>query len=132
MLSLVKTDTAMDIDLSYPIGEFDHSGDVNPQMRGHLIDEIAEAPALLRKALEGLSERQLNTPYRPGGWTVRQVHHLPDSHLNGYARMKLALTEELPTIKTYDQEAWVRMTDSRSYRNRHCDYSKDYTSFGLR
>ncbi|HJQ26923.1 MAG TPA: putative metal-dependent hydrolase [Blastocatellia bacterium] len=100
--------------LRYPIGEFVAPQEMGREQRLRLIDEVAALPALLRRAVAGLSEEQLDTPYRPGGWTVRQVvHHLPDSHLNGYARMKLALTEHLPTIKTYDQEAWVAATDLR-------------------
>ena len=110
-----NTDTTMEGDARYPIGEFDPPGEITPRLKVRLIDEIAEAPALLRRAVVGLSEAQLNTPYRPGGWTVRQVvHHLPDSHLNGYTRMKLSLTEELPTIKTYNQEDWVRITNSHA------------------
>jgi hypothetical protein len=105
----------MEADLRYPIGEFNPPAELNAELRADLIEELAEAPSLLRKAIAGLSEQQLNTPYRPGGWTVRQVvHHLPDSHLNGYARMKLALTEDLPVIKTYDQEEWIRATDPRA------------------
>ena len=101
----------MEEDLRYPIGEFNPPRQINAELRHRLIDEIAAAPSLLRRAVVGLSEPQLNTPYRPDGWTVRQVvHHLPDSHLNGYTRMKLALTEELPVIKTYDQEDWVAVT----------------------
>ena len=105
----------METDLRYPIGEFNPPAELNAELRGDLIEELAEAPSLLRKAIAGLSEQQLNSPYRPGGWTVRQVvHHLPDSHLNGYARMKLALTEDLPVIKTYDQEEWIRVTDPQA------------------
>jgi DinB superfamily len=102
-------------DVRYPIGQFIPPDEVNVELRKHLINEIAEAPALLRRAVAGLTEEQLNTPYREGGWTIRQVvHHLPDSHINGYARMKLALTEDLPIIKTYDQERWVLVTDSKA------------------
>jgi DinB superfamily len=98
--------------MRYPIGEFVAPQEIGREKRMRFIDEIAELPALLRRAVTGLSDAQLDTPYRPGGWTVRQVvHHLPDSHLNGYARMKLALTEHLPAIKTYNQEAWVAVTD---------------------
>ncbi|HET6566733.1 MAG TPA: putative metal-dependent hydrolase, partial [Rhodothermales bacterium] len=75
--------------------------------------DVAGAPRSLRKAVQGLSEEQLRTPYRPGGWTVRQVvHHLPDSHLNAYARYKLALTEDTPTIKPYDEAAWAELADT--------------------
>lgn len=79
-----------------------------------MIDEIAAAPARLREAVAGLDDRQLHTPYRDGGWTVLQVvHHVPDSHLNAYLRLKLALTESDPVIKPYDQAAWAALPDSR-------------------
>jgi hypothetical protein len=79
-----------------------------------LIDQIDEAPAKMRAAVKGLSTEQLNTPYRPGGWTVRQVvHHLPDSHMNAFMRFRWALTEEDPTIKPYDQERWAQLEDSQ-------------------
>jgi uncharacterized damage-inducible protein DinB len=87
---------------------------LKPDERRAAIEEIRAAPARLRAALDGLDERQLDTPYRPGGWTLRQVaHHLPDSHLNAYIRCKLALTEDAPTIKPYDEAAWARLQDSR-------------------
>src|ERR687884_269716 len=99
-------------DLRYPVGKFNMPAEVTDEQRERFIGEIAETPALLRRAVEGLSPEQLDTPYRPGGWTVRQVvHHVPDSHLNAYARMKLALSEDLPTIKTYEQEGWLAVTD---------------------
>jgi uncharacterized damage-inducible protein DinB len=105
----------MQDDLRYPIGEFNPPEEITAELRTQLINEIAEAPARLRQAVAGLSDEQLSTPYREGGWTVSQVvHHLPDSHLNGYARMKLALTEKLPIIKTYDQEEWIRLTDPKA------------------
>ena len=79
-----------------------------------MIAEIAATPGALRSAVAGLSRDQLETPYRPGGWTVKQVvHHLPDSHLNAYARFKLALTEDEPTIKTYDEAKWAELSDSQ-------------------
>ncbi len=79
------------------------------------MDEIAEAPAKLRAAVEGLSVDHLDAPYRPGGWTVRQVvHHVPDSHLNSYCRFKLALTEDEPTIKAYHEDRWAELEDSRA------------------
>jgi hypothetical protein len=83
-------------------------------MREPAITAIAELPGRLRAAVAGLSHGQLDTPYRPGGWTVRQVvHHVADSHLNAYVRTKLGLTEREPTIKPYDQELWVPLADSR-------------------
>jgi hypothetical protein len=99
-------------DVRYPIGEFIPPAQMTTEQRARFVEQIAELPSLLRRAVEGLSPEQLDTPYRPEGWTVRQVvHHVPDSHLNAYARMKLALTEDLPTIKTYDQEGWLAVTD---------------------
>lgn len=100
-------------DLRYPIGPFTPPGDVTPDRRLAFIDAIAGTPARLRAAVEGLDEDQLDTPYRPGGWTVRQlVHHVPDSHLNAYTRLKLALTESEPTIRPYDEAAWATLPDS--------------------
>jgi uncharacterized damage-inducible protein DinB len=88
---------------------------VTPARRKQAIDEMASAPAKMRAAVKGLSETQLDTPYREGGWTVRQVvHHVPDSHLNAYVRLKLALTEDKPTIKPYDEAAWAKLADSES------------------
>ena len=104
----------MEEDLRYPIGQLIPPAEITAQQRTDFINQIAEMPALLRRAVEGLSPQQLSTPYRPGGWSVRQVvHHIPDSHLNGYVRTKLALTEELPVIKTYNQEDWAAVTGSR-------------------
>ena len=100
-------------DLSYPIGRFEFAGSFTPEDRRRVIAQIAAAPAIIRAAVAGLSKKQLDTPYRPGGWTVRQVvHHVPDSHLNAYIRCKLALTEHQPTIKPYDQERWAVLADS--------------------
>jgi len=102
------------MDLRYPIGPFVPPGPLSPDLRAQAIATIAETPARLRGAVDGLSEAQLDTPYRPGGWTVRQVtHHVPDSHLNAYIRFKLGLTEERPTIRPYDQAAWANLPDSR-------------------
>lgn len=102
-------------DLQYPIGKFDLQAEVAEAERNRFIDEIAATPSLLRRAVEGLSPEQLATPYRPAGWTVRQVvHHLSDSHLNSYVRFKLALTEDEPTIKTYMEDRWAELADGRS------------------
>ena len=102
-------------DLAYPIGKFTWSGPGSAPDRARHIAEIAAAPAALRVAVTGLSDSQVETPYRPGGWTVRQVaHHVPDSHLNAYVRFKLAVTEDTPTIKPYDEAAWARLADVRS------------------
>jgi hypothetical protein len=100
-------------DLSYPIGKFIHEKEISSQRRKELLNEITEAPFKLSKIVDGLTEEQLNTPYRPGGWTVKQVvHHLADSHLNAYVRTKLALTENEPVIKPYNQADWANLKDS--------------------
>ena len=101
-------------DLRYPIGEFKLPSTITRDLRSNAIGGIAALPARMRDAVRGLSESQLDTPYRPGGWTVRQVvHHVPDSHLNAYVRVKLALTEDNPTIKPYDQDAFANLADQR-------------------
>jgi uncharacterized damage-inducible protein DinB len=103
------------MDPRYPVGNFEMPAPVTPAQRQRAMDEIAATPAKFRAAAKGLNDSQLDTPYREGGWTVRQlVHHVPDSHLNAYVRLKLALTEEKPTIKPYDQEAWANLADSKS------------------
>lgn len=97
----------------FPVGQFVEDRAVTPEKRSAWIRQIAEAPAAYRAAVAGLSEPQLDTPYRPGGWTVRQVlHHVPDSHMNAYVRCKLALTEDNPTIKPYDEAAWANVADT--------------------
>src|SRR6188508_685904 len=101
-------------DLRYPVGRFQRPQSLEPKQRRAAIDTIAEAPTKLRAAVSGLTDAQLDTPYRPEGWTVRQVvHHVPDSHLNGLIRVKLALTEETPTIKPYDENAWALLADMK-------------------
>jgi uncharacterized damage-inducible protein DinB len=100
-------------DLRYPVGRFGVEGEITPARRESWIGEVAEAPGLLRAAVLGLSEEQFDTPYREDGWTVRQVvHHLPDSHLNAYVRFKLALTEENPTIRPYEEARWAELPDT--------------------
>ena len=102
-------------DLRYPIGEFTWDGVMTDARRAACVARIAAAPGLLRAAVAGLNDRQLDTPYRPAGWSVRQVvHHVPDSHLNAYIRMRLALTEGTPTIKPYDEARWAELRDARS------------------
>lgn len=101
-------------DLQYPVGKFQMEATITEAERQRLIESLAQAPARLRAAVAGLSPEQLDTPYRPGGWTVRQVaHHVPDSHLNAYTRFKLGLTEEEPTIKPYDEKQWAELEDVR-------------------
>jgi hypothetical protein len=100
--------SAVTPDLSYPIGKWQFTPNMNAEHRAALIQQIVEAPAQFKAAVKGLTDQQLDTPYRPGGWTVRQlVHHLPDSHLNAYIRFKWALTENAPPIKAYDEKAWA-------------------------
>src|SRR5262252_606977 len=96
-------------DLQYPIGPFRMEKEpLTAGERRGLIDQIAEAPGRLRQAVAGLSRSQLDTPYRPGGWTARQVaHHIPDSHINAYVRFKLALTEPEPDLKPYEESEWA-------------------------
>lgn len=102
-------------DTRYPIGKFSYKGPFRDDQKQDLIDEIEQAPARLRAAVQGLSERQLDTPYREGGWTVRQVvHHLPDSHLNSYVRFKLALTEEEPIIRPYLENLWAELPEAKT------------------
>ena len=102
-------------DLAYPIGKFTWAGPGSSADRARRIEEIAAAPGALKAAVAGLTPEQLGTPYRPGGWTVRQVcHHVPDSHMNAYVRFKLALTEDAPTIKPYDEAAWAELADSKT------------------
>ena len=98
--------------LKYPIGEYDYAREVTNGDIQHWINEIEILPAKLQNIIQSLTEVQLDTPYRPGGWKVRQVvHHICDSHLNGYIRFKLTLTEDRPTIKPYNEEAWAELAD---------------------
>jgi uncharacterized damage-inducible protein DinB len=99
-------------DLRYPIGRLQRRSALSDAERRAGIDAIAATPAALRAAVDGLNERQLDTPYRPGGWTVRQlVHHVADSHMNAFTRFRLAFTEDDPTIKPYDEAAWATLPD---------------------
>ncbi len=103
------------MDPRYPIGKFQWGGPVPDKQREQLIDQVEQAPGQLRQAVAGLTQEQVDTPYRSEGWTVRQVvHHLPDSHMNTYIRFRLALTEDEPTIKPYDQERWAALKDART------------------
>jgi len=102
-------------DLRFPIGKFHYEGQVSEEQKQAFLNDIAQAPSNLRAAVKGLSETQLDTPYRPGGWSVRQVvHHVPDSHMNSYMRFKLALTEDEPTIKPYAEDRWAELKDSKA------------------
>jgi hypothetical protein len=100
-------------DPRYPIGVFDAAQPVTADARARAIEEIAALPEALRAAVRGLTPEQLDTPCREGGWSPRQiVHHVPDSHMNGYGRTKLALTEDVPTIKPYDEHRWALLGDT--------------------
>jgi hypothetical protein len=101
-------------DLRFPIGRFNPPASSLPEDRAAHIQTLRMLPERLRAAVSGLSDVQLDTPYRDGGWTVRQVvHHVADSHSMCYIRMKLALTEDWPTVKGYDEAAWAKLADSR-------------------
>ena len=100
-------------DLRYPVGTFSPDAHPTLETRAKHTEEIASLPPRMRQAVAGLTPEQLDTPYREGGWTVRQVvHHVPDSHMNAYVRFKLALTENTPTIKPYNEDAWARLKDT--------------------
>ena len=102
-------------ELRFPIGRPDLEATVTPDLRRQRIAEIAQAPADLRRAVEGLTAEQLDTPYREGGWTVRQViHHVPDSHLNAYIRFRQGLVGERPTIMPYDEARWAELPDTQT------------------
>lgn len=104
-----------DESLRFPTGRFKRpSGPLDPAERTKHIRTITETPKQLAEALKGITDKQLDTPYRPGGWTVRQVvHHLPDSHMNAFIRMKLAMTENAPLVKAYDEDAWSKLADAQ-------------------
>jgi hypothetical protein len=102
----------MSADLRYPIGNYQWPATISAEERARKIATLWTQPQRLRDAVHGLSEAQIQTPYREGGWTVRQVvHHVPESHMNSYIRFKLALTESNPTVKPYDEAAWARLSD---------------------
>jgi hypothetical protein len=102
-------------DLRYPVGKFKWEGSSTEEQKRAQVDDIERTPARLRAAVAGLTPEQLDTPYRPGGWTVRQVvHHVPDSHMNAYVRYRLALTEDEPTIKPYDEAQWAELIDAKT------------------
>lgn len=102
-------------DLRYPVGRFDPKTPLSSGGRPALIESLAAAPSRMRAAVDSLSDAQLDTPYREGGWTVRQVvHHVPESHMNAFIRMKWGLTEDAPLIKTYDENLWAQLPDDRT------------------
>jgi uncharacterized damage-inducible protein DinB len=104
-----------DAELRYPVGKYQPTEKRTEENRKQLLAQIEEAPKKLRAAVAGLSREQLSTPYRDGGWTVQQVvHHLADSHMNAYTRFKLALTEDEPTIKPYNETLWAELSDSKT------------------
>lgn len=105
----------MDHSLAYPIGPMPNTPQLEGAERIHKIQEIAQLPNALRQAIDGLDDSQLDTPYRPGGWTVRQVvHHVADSHINAYVRCKLTLTEDRPTIKAYEEKNWAEISEAHA------------------
>ena len=105
----------MQDDPRYPIGRFQRTERLSPEDRAAALAVLEAAPATFRAALDGLGDAELDTPYREGGWTVRQIaHHLPDSHLNAYVRMRLILTEDQPTVRPYDEKRWAELPDARS------------------
>jgi uncharacterized damage-inducible protein DinB len=102
-------------DLRFPVGRFQRPDSLTAEQRRAAIDVVTAAPSSLRAAVRGLDDSKLDTPYRPDGWTVRQViHHVPDSHANALFRFKLALTEDTPTVKPYDEAAWAKLEDART------------------
>jgi hypothetical protein len=111
-MSIDSTDEA---GLRFPIGRYNAPAVIDMQQRSTWIQVLEELPAAFRNAVHPLTDEQLDTPYRPGGWTIRQVvHHVPDSHLNSYTRFRLALTEESPTIKLYEEARWAELPDAKS------------------
>ena len=105
----------MTTDQRFPTGKFHAPAAYTDESRANAVTAIAALPANVRKAVAGLTDAQLDTPYRDGGWTVRQlVHHLADSHANAYIRMKFARTEDKPTVKAYDEAVWAELPDAKS------------------
>ncbi|MBV9407039.1 MAG: putative metal-dependent hydrolase [Acidobacteriaceae bacterium] len=109
------SESASEENLRYPVGRYRPPAPIHAEQREPWIRDIEALPHKLGAAVAGLSDAQLDTPYRAGGWTIRQVvHHLPDSHLNSYVRFRLAMTEDAPTIKTYDEAKWAELPDART------------------
>ena len=110
-----RMEQALSADPRYPVGKFSRSAAITATRRAELIDDLSRLPERLTNATRSLTREQLDTPYRDGGWTVRQVvHHLADSHMNAYIRMRLGVTEDHPAVKTYDEQAWSELADSRT------------------
>jgi uncharacterized damage-inducible protein DinB len=111
----MSTSSPAEPDLRFPIGKLTRKSSLTTDERRIAIDTLAAAPGELRRAVERLSDGQLDTPYRPGGWTVRQlVHHVADSHMNAYTRFRLAFTEDNPTIKPYEEARWAELVDAKT------------------
>src|SRR5579875_375048 len=111
---MTDSTAAVEPDLRYPVGRFKAPTEITSAQRQEWIAEIQALPGKLRDTIEPLRDAQLDTPYRPGGWTVRQVvHHLPDSHMNSYVRFRLALTEDGPTARPYDEAVWADLADAK-------------------
>jgi uncharacterized damage-inducible protein DinB len=111
----MSTTSPAEADLRYPIGKLVRTPQLTAEERISAIDALADVPRALRAAVANLSDAQLDTPYRPDGWTVRQVvHHVADSHMNAYSRFRLALTEDNPAIKPYDEARWAELEDART------------------
>ena len=114
-MSTFTTSASSAVDLRYPIGRFQWPESATPEQLATWITDIEKLPDEIQSAVAALQPKQLDTPYRPGGWTVRQVvHHLADSHLNCYQRYRLALTEDAPLIRAYDEKAWAELSDAKS------------------
>ncbi len=111
---MIEINKNMSEDLRFPIGKFDANIEITPEIRNGFVQTISDLPKNLMTAVKDLTDDQLNAPYRPGGWTVRQtVHHIADSHLNSYCRFKFALTEDVPTIRPYHEDRWAELADSK-------------------
>jgi DinB superfamily len=110
-----STSVTPDTDLRFPVGQFRAPESITPHHLDEWLCEIEHLPARLRQAISGLTDAQLDTPYRPGGWTVRQVvHHLADSHINAYTRFRLTVTEDSPVVKPYEEALWAELPDAKS------------------
>ena len=114
-MAAISLEATPDQTSRYPIGRFNATGVITPNQREAFIAAITALPGQMRQAVQGLTDEQLNTPYRHGGWTIRQVvHHVADSHMNSYIRFRLALTEEAPTIKPYEEALWAELPDAKN------------------